>query len=154
MQVAAVVVVALALVACGGDVGSSPRTDAEAEQQSHSQCKNAPASPLQVDELVDEMRRHGFTVASDPDSAICSAEDVVAVLDNGGRSQRETKPFLGCVVRERPLYPPAEQARPKVMPGEVWVAVENVECTLYVDAKQESEATERFLAAMTDLDPN
>jgi hypothetical protein len=99
-------VIPISLVGCGNiENGSNTLTQRIADTR---QCRTGIARPIAVLTALRVIREHGFAVVPVRDEGICSAKDMIAVLDNtesrGYDKVLNTEGHVNCGIRKRPIY--------------------------------------------------
>ena len=108
-------------------------------------CSSGFGSPIALEQAMNAMRRHGFTISDEP---ACSTES--ASLEND-HARRADQGHMNCVVRRTA----PEGAPTRVQPLGTGVAsmalkLQNVECTLVADTDSEAKLA-RLKAALMEL---
>jgi hypothetical protein len=111
-------------------------------------CRQGEMHPLNVTQVRNQLRAQGFHPTVEPDEGICSAEDVIASLDN---NDVDHESFFGCAVRAAPLYSATPVLSVYRGSGKVDYTIGNVECTIYPDGSTSGRDAMRFDKVMRRL---
>jgi hypothetical protein len=170
-----VIVAGLILTACGPTRGSAPNPaeaqpdPAEAQpgvsEIPRSTCPDGPTRPLEWPALAAALAEHGVYVYPNPESGVCSANDVMMHLTNilfrgpyenisdHDRILRDYG-YVGCAIRSKSIYMDSreETHEGSVDPDGVKLRLANIECNIFPNAENASAQIGRLRAAFADLE--